>query len=92
MAIEIVDLLIDSMVIFHSFLYVYQRVTSQNGDLLGLLTTYYSWDVILQVVENSRETERFVWNMVLNPMGNIITITVTLKLSFGGIPHFQTPT
>lgn len=36
-------------------------VTSQNGDLLGLfklLTTYYSWDVILQV-ENSRETERF---------------------------------
>jgi len=27
MAIEIVDLPIDSMVIFHSFLYVYQRVT-----------------------------------------------------------------
>ena len=26
MAIEIVDLPIDSMVIFHSFLYVYQRI------------------------------------------------------------------
>ena len=27
MAIDIVDLPIDTMVIFHSFLYVYQRVT-----------------------------------------------------------------
>ena len=34
MAIEIVDLPINSMVIFHSFLYVYQRVV--NYDLLYL--------------------------------------------------------
>ena len=31
MAIEIVDLPINSMVIFHSFLYVYQRVMDLNG-------------------------------------------------------------
>ena len=31
MATEIVDLPINSMVIFHSFLYVYQRVMDLNG-------------------------------------------------------------
>jgi len=42
MAIEIVDLAIDSMVIFHRFLYVYQRV------LVGGLEHFFifpnSWD------------------------------------------------
>ena len=32
MAIEIVDFPIDSMVIFHSFLYVYQRVPILPGE------------------------------------------------------------
>jgi hypothetical protein len=33
MSIEIVDFPINSMVIFHSFLYVYQRVTCKKSDL-----------------------------------------------------------
>ena len=33
MTIEIVDFPIDSMVIFHSYVNVYQRVTKKNDDL-----------------------------------------------------------
>jgi hypothetical protein len=33
--VEIVDLPINSMVMFHSFLYVYQRVTGVTSQLMG---------------------------------------------------------
>ena len=41
MAIEIVVFPINSMVIFHSFLYVYQRVSTINPIVLGVVP--YQW-------------------------------------------------
>ena len=35
MAIEIVDLPINSMVMFHSFLYVYQRVNEESSESIN---------------------------------------------------------
>ena len=42
-AIEIVSFPMNSMVIFHSYVNVYQRVTIEQGDRMGRMGIYRSW-------------------------------------------------